>query len=102
MDRVAEAAEIDEKVAAAVEDCTGKKVEVERRREGGRVGACKGSSMREGQLGQSSTGDGYDEKFALRQRGSELLGHPRAHFLAVGKGEHQLWAANARRLGKPS
>jgi hypothetical protein len=40
MDRVAEAAEIDEKVAAAVEDCTGRKVEVERRREGGRVGVC--------------------------------------------------------------
>lgn len=41
MGRVAEGAEIDEKVAAAVDDCTGKKVEVERRREGGRVGGAK-------------------------------------------------------------
>lgn len=38
MDGVAKAAETDEMVAAVVEDCTGKEVEVERRREGGRVG----------------------------------------------------------------
>jgi hypothetical protein len=41
MGGVAKGAEIDEKVAAAVEDCTGKEVEVERRREGERVGGAK-------------------------------------------------------------